>query len=140
MRRLVFGALLLLPLVTPASALDVQNDNPNAPQTGDVPKKYPAAMATFRALIPKNLQGEDWLYNLNGVGEQLLEKDIGPYHYLAGWGCKPKFCAQNIVGFLVTPDGKRAVVELSISTMGQKNILLGKPTPAEKKALDGIIN
>jgi hypothetical protein len=137
MKRLAIGALLLLPLISGA-AFAVENDNPNALQTGDVPKKYPEAMKAFRAIIPKNLQGEDWLYNLNGVGEQILEKDIGGIHYLAGWGCKPKFCAQNIVGFLVSPDGKKAIAEISINN--GKNQILGKPTPAEKKALDGLIN
>lgn len=138
MKRFAISLLVLLPLVSGA-ALAVENDDPNALQTGDVPKKFPAAMKAFRAILPKNLAGEDWIYNLNGVGQQLLEKDIGGYHYYAGWGCKPKECAQNIVGFLVTADGKRAIAEISITSMG-KNQYLGKPTPAEKKALDGLIN
>src|ERR1700753_1319777 len=127
MKRFALAALLLLPFAHAAFALDVQNDNPNAPQTGDVPKKYPAAMSSFRAILPKNMMGESWLYNLDGVGEQLLEKDIGPYQSLAGWGCKPHECAQNIVGFLVTPDGKRAIAEISIAAHGH-NEYLGKPT------------
>ena len=102
-----------------------------------MPKKYPEAMKAFRAIIPKNMQGESWLYNLDGVGEQLLEKDIGGIQYLAGWGCKPHECAQNIVGFLVAFDGKKAIAEISISSHTQ---YLGKPTAAEKKTLDGLIN
>ena len=134
--KFLFLGLMLL--AQPAFA-EVKNDDPNALQTGDIPKKYPAAIKALRAIVPKNMVGESWLYNLDGVGEQVLEKDVGGLHYFAGWGCKPKECAQNIVGFLVTADGKKAVAEISIASHG-KNEYLGKPTAAEKKTLDGLIN
>ncbi|MBG1233629.1 Ivy family c-type lysozyme inhibitor [Aestuariivirga litoralis] len=136
MKRIAVAALLLLPLMA-SGAFAVENDNPNAAQTGDLPKKYPAAMKALHGILPKNMQGEDWLWNLNGVGMALMDKDVGGVHYIAGWGCKPKFCAQNIVGFLVTADGKKAIAEISISSKPQ---YLGKPSAAEKKALDGLIN
>ena len=105
-------------------------------------KKFPAAMKAYQKLLPRSFKKLSWAYRLDGVGDPVQHQTIGTNDYLSVWSCKPHDCANNKLAILVRPDGKRAVVDISI-TNAQGNTadqLLGNPNPAEIALLKARLN
>ena len=89
----------------------------------------PAALASMQRILPRTYKDVEWIYQLKGVGSEVLNVTIAGKPYWSGAVCKPHDCADNRLAFLAAADGSRAVAGLMLQAKNMQTF--GSPTAAE---------
>lgn len=123
-----------------------RNAIPSNPSVSDVyafelPKKYPAEMSSFRAIIPVSIKSIDWIYSLSGPTAPLQRLLVGNKFYHGGTVCKPHDCGDNRLSFLIAEDGSHATALLrSQDLTGRQFQAYGQPNSAELAILNYLLS
>jgi Inhibitor of vertebrate lysozyme (Ivy) len=98
----------------------------------DVPKQYPKAYASYKAILPPQYKKISWVRMLDGTSGPLKDVEVNGGPAVLFWMCEPHNCGGNELAVLLRKDGKRAAAlfESADHTAGKK-VYFGKPSEAE---------
>jgi len=119
MKTLVGAALVMATICcTPALAQEYPFD---------ISKRDPAAMKSWREIIPAVFRRQPWIVNFNGTAGPIDTVTIHSRVFYYGKVCIPHDCGGNFVAFLVARGGGEAFGALASETMGVRHQYFGAP-------------
>jgi hypothetical protein len=102
----------------------------------DIAKRDPAAMRSWRAIIPKELRRQSWIMNFDGVAGPIDTVTLHDRVFYYGEVCIPHDCAGNFVAFLIPKGGGEALGALASEAIGVRHRYFGAPDAEARQLLD----
>jgi hypothetical protein len=106
----------------------------------DIVKQRPAAIKSWRSVVPTEYRKRAWIYSLDGTSGPVETVTVHDKVFLFGSVCIPHDCGGNFIAFLIARDGGEAFGELASETLGVKQRYFGAPDAEARGLLDKKIS
>jgi hypothetical protein len=102
----------------------------------EIPKKDPAAMRSWRAVVPGEFHRMSWITNFDGTASPIDTVTLHNRTFYYGEVCMPHNCAGNVVAFLAAKGGREAYGALASDAIGVRHRYFGAPDAEARALLD----
>jgi hypothetical protein len=102
----------------------------------DIPKRDPAAMRSWRSVVPREFHRLGWIVNFDGTAGPIDTVTLHGHVFYYGSVCIPHNCAGNDVAFLIARGGSEAYGALASDAIGVRHQYFGAPDAEARQLLD----